>query len=547
MARPLALVAAAVAVALLAVSGAGGAAAQTPRRGGTVVFAQPQPEPACLNPLVERCAPGTAAIPLDRILNRVLDAPFDVGPNLTWRPGLVASATFTRRAPFTLTYRIRPEARWSDGVPVTAQDFVFTHRAILRSGNEQAKELHQNVLSVRAVDAKTVRIVLRARIASWRGLFWGHVLPSHVLREVSVADVWRDRIDDPHTGRPIGSGPFLVESWQRGKQLTLVRNPRWWGPHLAYLDRLVVRFGVDGQGISDALHAGTMQVAYGFPPALAPDVRRDSGVTFRTTPVGAWEHLDFRLGYGGNPLLKDKRVREAIAYGIDRVALAQQLSRETGLAFRVLDSAVSLTQSPGYAANWSRYRYLPAEARRRLEQIGCRRGDDGIYTCDRVRLQLRFFTHVSPGSYRPHVLEIIQKQLREAGVDVRPTFAPQAAIFAQGGVLEQGDFDGVLFAWIQTSPNTGYKDLYGCGAPQNYTGYCQRLVTSDLDQADRILGEKQLVRVLNRADVRLARDVPVLPLFQPGNWAATTRDLRGFGLFPNNDGMLGAENWWLDR
>ena len=54
-----------------------------------------------------------------------------------------------------------------------------------------------------------------------------------------------ERIDNPKTGRPIGSGPFLVERWERGKQLTLVRNPRYWGPHAAYLDRIVIRFCKD--------------------------------------------------------------------------------------------------------------------------------------------------------------------------------------------------------------------------------------------------------------------------------------------------------------
>ncbi len=50
------------------------------------------------------------------------------------------------------------------------------------------------------------------------------------------------RIDDPRTSAPIGNGPFLLQSWERGRQITLVRNPRYWGPHTAYLDRIVIRF-----------------------------------------------------------------------------------------------------------------------------------------------------------------------------------------------------------------------------------------------------------------------------------------------------------------
>ena len=168
MARGIAL-AAALAASLLAVAGAGGSEAQAPRVGGTVVYGGPFGEPACLSPLRDECAPGSTALTLGFIGGKVLEGPFDVGPGLTWRPRLVSSVTFTTRPPFTLTYHIRPEARWSDGVPITAADFVFTHQAILRSRPE---DVHKTkVRSVRALDSKTVEVVLRSRFAAWRELF----------------------------------------------------------------------------------------------------------------------------------------------------------------------------------------------------------------------------------------------------------------------------------------------------------------------------------------------------------------------------------------
>ena len=114
-----ALTAALAAALLVAVPGAGGApGAETPRRGGTVVFGPAAFEPACLNPLVCGYAP---------VDQKVLTPAFAVAPDLTLKPMLVSGVDFTRRPPFTLTYHIRPEARWSDGVPVTARDFTFTH------------------------------------------------------------------------------------------------------------------------------------------------------------------------------------------------------------------------------------------------------------------------------------------------------------------------------------------------------------------------------------------------------------------------------------
>ena len=93
---------------------------------------------------------------------------------------------------------------------------------------------------------KTFRVEFREPFADWRDLYT-IVLPQHVLAGQDFKNVWLDRVDDPRTRKPIGSGPFLVESWDRGRQLTLVRNPRYWGPHTAYLDRIVTRF----QGADD--------------------------------------------------------------------------------------------------------------------------------------------------------------------------------------------------------------------------------------------------------------------------------------------------------
>ena len=141
--------AAALAVSLLAVSGAGGAGAQEPQRGGTVRFG-PFGEPACLNVLLERCSQGGPGLFL--LAEKILEPPFFVGPDFTWRPRLVSSVTFTRKPPFTLTYRIHPRARWSDGVPITARDFVFTLRAkIARKAElpEFERPLVERVRSVR--------------------------------------------------------------------------------------------------------------------------------------------------------------------------------------------------------------------------------------------------------------------------------------------------------------------------------------------------------------------------------------------------------------
>ncbi len=96
---------------------------------------------------------------------------------------------------------------------------------------------------------------------------------------------------------------------------------------------------------------------------------------------------------------------------------------------------------------------------------------------------------------------MVQAQLRQIGVEAVPTFVTGAA-FNQ--ILRSGDFDVALFGFVR-APNPIGKDVYGCGGAQNFSGYCQRLVTRDLDQADRILDEDRRRSVLNAPTGRWRR------------------------------------------
>jgi ABC-type transport system substrate-binding protein len=519
------------------VASAAGAPVQSPKRGGTLVIRLLGPEPACLNVLPMSCNEGGQAFWSEKVLQK----PFDVGPDFTYEESLVSRVDYTRRRPFTLTYHIRPEARWSDGVPVTAQDFIFTLRAIHRHATPEFRHLHSPVRSARAVDRKTVRVVLRPRSASWPD-FFGNILPSHALRGSDLTQVWSDRVDNPRTGRPIGSGPFLVERHERGRQLVLRRNPRYWGPHPAYVDRLVIRFVQSVTDPSDELRSGELTIAMGVPAPVVPTVRRQPGMRLVTGVASNFEHLDIQLGSNAHPALRNKLVRRALAYGIDRTALVRQIWGEVDPSASALDSLVHLAQSRYYEANWSAYRYRPAEARRLLGQAGCRRGADGIFSCGGERLSLRFVT--SPVvSFRAQVLPLIQAQLRAAGVEVVPVFAAPGAFFGQ--ILPQGTFDVALFSWAG-SPAASWADVYGCGGPENFTGYCQRLITAHFNEADRILDDRRHARVFNRADRGLASDVPTIPLFQLVGSAAYDTSVRNFEFLPWN-ALWNAENWWLER
>jgi ABC-type transport system substrate-binding protein len=361
---------------------------------------------------------------------------------------------------------------------------------------------------------------------------------------VDLDRVFTDGIDDPKRARPIGSGPFLVERWERDKQIVLRRNQGYWGPRGAYLDGLVVRFRMSSLDPVEWLRSGEVDVAQHFRGISIPDLRREPGVRIVPGPFAAWEHLTLNVGPRAHPALRRKLVRRALVAGIDRAGLIRDSPvGEADPTRRPLDSIVFLPQSPYYRPKASEFRYSQQVARRLLDEAGCRPGADGIRSCDGVRLRLRLAARAGlPIPAR--VVALVQQQLREIGVEVELGFYPSGSLFDQ--ILPAGDWDLAQFAWTMPGPDPiGWVQNFGCGGEFNVGHYCQRLVTRDLDQADRILDASDQARVLNRADAQMAKDVPVLPLYQLSFPAAVMEHVRNVSLSPFNP-LWSAENWWLD-
>ena len=386
VARPLAL-AATAAVSLLALSGAGGAATQqTPKRGGTVVSGTSTSlEPACLRVFADGCGQGASGFPLD--MSHVLAGAFEVTPG----------AAFRERPRLWRTHRrygaVHARLPHPPGSPVERRRSGQARRTssspTRRSGDmgRVAMRASEFAVSTRSTRRRSASSCGRA-IVDWAYLF-PIVLPSHALAGEDLATVWRGCGSTTRKrGQPIGSGPFLVGAWERGRQLTFVRNRRYWGPHPAYLDRLVYRF-LPPDDVADALRRGEVDLIH---PAIAAleaqhrELRRqpEPGIRVVANPVNAFEHFWIRVGDGGHPALRKRLVRQALAYGIDRVAITRaigELNFERPPKIVPQDSLVLPKSSRYYAAELVGLSTIgAARLHQLLDQAGCRRGTDGIYS-----------------------------------------------------------------------------------------------------------------------------------------------------------------------
>ena len=533
--RALALAAAVVAallVSLLAAGSVAGAAdPQTPHRSAVVGI---DVEPPCLNVLLVECSFAWT----HWIAGTALVGAFQVLPDFSFAPVLVDRVD-VQAQPFSLTYHIKQQAVWSDGTPVSADDFIFTLDAIRNPANRTSKAGYEFVTQADRVDAKTVTLRFSQPYPNWRTLF-EFVLPNHVLAGRDLNQVWRDEIADPVTHAPIGSGPFLVTAWAKGQSVTVSRNPRWWGPSGPFLDTVEFRVGLGQNAQLDGMRDGSLDLIFPQIQQGVADLDRLDGIAAQFAPGTSMEHLDVNVQSATMPLLRETWFRQAIAFSIDRAAVAAATYDTLLPNYPALHNLSFSSLQPEYEPVFARYGYDPQAVAALMLGHGCVRGTDEIWSCAGTRASVKFAT-TSGNEQRELAQQQMLAQARAAGIELVLDNSSPSVLF--GNRLPARQYELIMFTWLFGGHLPNVRGLYGCGGDQNFMDYCSQAVTdlglrieAEVDPAVRA----QLVNDANRI---MAEDVPSLPLFQRVALLVQRETLQGPQVNPGGHATWNIEAW----
>jgi len=516
----------------------GGTTAASPgATGGTVVFGAEQ-EPPCLNGILAGCnntwtnyTAGMAFPGLYKIL-----------PNGDLTPDLLdGEAKFTKK-PFTVTYKLKKNANWSDGKPVTAQDVIFTLQTIVNPKNEVASRSgYEDVSRAKAIDSKTLKLTFRKPYAAWKFLFYGAfgVLPKHALQGKDFNEVWNTDNNNQTTGKPIGSGPFIMESYTKGQSLTMVRNPTYYGKQ-PKIGKIVFRFITNTDSEIQAIKGGEVDVIYPQPALQLGDLRRQSGLKVLSSAGATYEHIDFNAGKKGFPLARAPWFRQAFAYSIDRTALTKQLFGGLKPDLQPLQSLMYQNTQKQYQPHFAQYTYNPTKAGQIMTKHGCTKGGDGIFVCNGLRASVKYST-TAGNRLRELSQEIVQAQAKKSGIEVQIDNAPSRVLFPR---IANEDYQLALFAWSGTGDPAGVTDIYSCGGESNWMGYCSKKVTDLLKAADQELDPATRVKLVNQAGKIMGLNIPSLPLYQKPTYLVFKSKLQGLADNPTTGGPTwNIENW----
>lgn len=315
----------------------------------------------------------------------------------------------------TLTIHLRPEAVWSDGCPLTAEDAAFTYQMAVAEGNQLPSRFPYVpfVNHVAAAGAHTVQVHFSRPFAPWPTTLFSFVLPQHVLAPVLAEDGTLDRAVWNQAPR-VGSGPFVYAGEEEGG-LVFLANARYWRAVPA-LGRLRVEVVSDPVARWAQLTEGTAHLAPFLWPEVPPESTVPDGTVLLTSPSGYVETLFFNLDpRRGHPALQDVRVRTAVAGAIDRNRVCSLLEggwaepAATLLSGTVFEDPTLETPLPA-----------AAEAAALLDQAGWQDLDgDGVREQAGVPLVLRYA--VPPeGSFRAAAQTAVAQMLGEVGMGVQP-------------------------------------------------------------------------------------------------------------------------------
>lgn len=419
-----------------------------------------------------------------------------------------------------LTYTIRPDAMWADGVPVTTDDVKFTYEFGRDKASAVANaEMYREILGVDVKDDKTFTLHWDRLSFNYAAIDDFVLLPAH-LERAAFADPAQYKVrtlyaTDP-TNPGLYNGPYRISEFAAGSHIVLEPNPHWAGP-AAHFSRITIRAIENTAALEANLLSGTVDMIAGevglpLDQALAFDQRhgRDYNIIYK--PGLTFEHVDCNLD---NPALADRRVREALLSGLDRATLVQTLFAGKQAA---ADSFVEPLDA-GYTADVPKHPFDPARAKQLLEDAGWHAQPGGSRkNGDGKTLSFELATTAGNRS-RELVEQVLQSQWKQIGVDIRIHNEPARVLF--GETLPHRHFDLAMYAWLsapENSPRSIFRSDEVPTADNNFAG--ENLTDYKNPEMDQLIDALEVELDPDRRKVLWAKaqriyatDLPSLPLY----------------------------------
>ncbi len=434
-----------------------------------------------------------------------------------------------------VTYTLLPTLRWGDNTPITTKDVVFTWKV---GKNKKAGvgnyELFRRITKINVKDDRTFTLHLDKRTCDFETINGFNLLPAHI-EEKNFTDPaeYRNRTayDTDTTNPGLWFGPYRISKVVQGSYVVLEPNPTWAGKKPAF-KRITVKAIEKTAALTANLLSGSIDYIAGelgllLDQALEFEKQHGKRFNFVYKPGLVYEHADVNLS---NPILADRRVRQALLHGLDRESITKQLFDGKQ---PVAHGSVSPLDSV-YNPDVPKYDFDPKRAKALLKEAGWSTKRKGIlHNAEGERLQIEFMTTAGNKS-RELVQQVMQSMWRQIGIDVRIRNEPPRVYFGQ--TVRKRKFKGLAkFAWLSAPRNVPLTTLHSSRIPgedngwsgQNYTGYNNARMDKLIDDMQVVCEPEKNRALWNEMQILYSTDLPALPLYFRANAFIFPKWLKG--------------------
>jgi peptide/nickel transport system substrate-binding protein len=423
----------------------------------------------------------------------------------------LAESVAVKKAANQYIFKLRKGLKWSDGQPLTADDVAFTYNLMFSPkyvdfSSAYRGDATQHIKSVNAIDKQTVQITTRGVYAPFLVSFGTlGILPRHTLVGMSAKDL---NTASYNQGPTVTNGVFKFASRQNGASITLARNPNYWrGP--AKLAGYVIKIVPTSVSIAQQVATGEVDIG----PVTADQfqtIKSSSAATLITFPSQNVEVATFNMNPTSQaaPIFVDKRVRQALWWGLDRRAIIQAAFFGSGGVFT---NSVEPVGTWAYSKKITpNYTFDAAKANSLLDAAGWAKGSSGVREKNGKQMA---WTIQTTRSYIV-AAQAMAQQWKAVGADVSTQQVTIGVIIDQ--LFHTRSFDMIFIAdnLLSADPDLSayYHSRNTIPGGLNSGNYKNPKMDAALDAANRVLNRDKRAKLYQTFQNVFADDPPAIPM-----------------------------------
>ncbi|PTY05969.1 peptide ABC transporter substrate-binding protein [Opitutaceae bacterium EW11] len=412
----------------------------------------------------------------------------------------------------TYTFHLRGNARWSNGDPVTAQDFAASFRRMLTPSLaadyawmlyvlQNAEAFNRGKLAdfgkvgIEAVNTRTLKLTLEHPTPQFLSMLTHTAfMPVHLPTVEKYGPTDRRGNAWTRPGRFVGNGPFVLKTWQIGQRIVVSKSPTYWDAGAVRLKEIDF-YPIESRDVEErAFRAGQLHLTESLAPSKIDAYRRNDPQMLRIDPYLGTEFYRINVN---RPFLNDRRVRRALALSVDRQKIVENVLRGGQLPA----NEFTPPQTAGYTAP-ALLSYDPNAARALLVAAGYPNGRGA----PPIELLL------NPSESHRAVAEAVQEMWRrELGLEVRLLNQEYKVMVAS---RRTGDFQIMRSVWIGDYVDPlSFLAIFGTNNGNNYTGWSNRSYDQAVFESERVTDPASRNDLFKKAESLLLEEVPIIPIY----------------------------------